>query len=350
MSIKKILVPLDGSENAEKIGGWVAGIAQPLGAEVALVTVVDPNKIELPDATAESGHTVPHEEGPFDEPEFDRGRVYTGGSGMGGASIGPAVGETRHAPAFGTQIIDRVMQQAEEYLDQEVDRMNIAGVKCTGKTLMGRPDEVIVQHAKDIKADMIAMATHRGSAIARGVLGSVTDRVLRSANIPVMAVHPESVTAFTGALGQPECIIVPLDGSERSASVFDMAVEIAKGSNAEIVFIRAVQYPYYGVSAVDAAYYQTDYGISYQRREAQDYLAPFVEKAMARGVKARAIVTTGAAASRVIEEAKALPRPLIIMSTRGATGLKRWVLGSVADKVVRSSGLPVLVVPPPEKE
>ena len=49
----KILVPLDGSENAEKIGGWVSGLARPFDAEVVLVTIVDPDKIELPRSTAE---------------------------------------------------------------------------------------------------------------------------------------------------------------------------------------------------------------------------------------------------------------------------------------------------------
>lgn len=352
MTIEKILVPLDGSENAEKIGGWVAGIAQPLGAEVALVTVVDPEKIELPSSTAEHGHPIPGREGQYDSPAYERQQTLASATGIvGGATMTPGSGdESGHAPAFGTQILDRVMQQAEAYLEREADRMNAAGVKSSFKALMGRPDEVIVDHAREIDADIVAMATHRGSAITRGLLGSITDRVLRSSHIPVMAVHPESVTAFTGAMGQPEEVVVPLDGSERAAGVADLAVEIAKACNSEVVFFRAVQYPYYGVSAVDAAYYHTDYGISYQRREADEYMAPFIEKATAKGVKARALVTTGSAASRIIDEAKTMSRPLIVMSTRGATGLKRWALGSVADKVVRSSGLPVLIVPPPEEK
>jgi nucleotide-binding universal stress UspA family protein len=254
--------------------------------------------------------------------------------------------EPEHPPAFGTQVLDRIMQQASEYLEMEADRLNASGVKSTTKALMGDPAEVIVEHALEIKADLVAMATHRGSAIARGVLGSVTDRVLRTASVPVMAVHPESLPAFTGAKGQPEVVVVPLDGSERSASVVDTALELAKACGSEVVFFRAVQYPYYGVTAVDAGYYGTDYGISYQRREAEEYLEPFVDRAIAQGLSARSVVSTGSPVHRLLDEVGALPRPLIVMSTRGASGLKRWVLGSVADKVVRSSGLPVLVIPP----
>ena len=71
MTISKILVPLDGSENAEKIGGWVSGLAQPLDAEVALVTIVDPDKIELPRSTAEHGHPIPGRPGQYDKPGIE---------------------------------------------------------------------------------------------------------------------------------------------------------------------------------------------------------------------------------------------------------------------------------------
>jgi nucleotide-binding universal stress UspA family protein len=241
------------------------------------------------------------------------------------------------------------LRQAEEYLDLEVERLNASGVKCSRTVLRGEVAESIVQHAEEINANLIAMATHRGSAIARGVLGSITDRVLRSSHIPVMTVHPETLVAFSGSAGQPEAIVVPLDGSERAASVVGLAQEIAKACGAEVVFFRAVQYPYYGVTAMEAVFYQTDYGISYQRREAREYLEEFVEAATRDGLKSRSLVAVGAPAARLLEEVKALPRPLIVMSTRGASGIKRWALGSVTDKVVRSSGLPVLVVPPKDK-
>lgn len=351
MTINKILVPLDGSENAEKIGGWVAGLAQPLGAEVVLVTVVDPDRIELPESTAEHGHPIPGRPGPYDRPGFETTGALGGASGMvGGATTTPGHGgAVTHAPGFGTQVLDRAMEEASAYIEREADRMNAAGVKVTGKAVMGNPAEEIVKHAAEIDADLIAMATHRGSAVARGVLGSVTDRVLRSAHRPVMAIHPESLSAFSGNLGQPETILVPLDGSERAASVVDLALDIAKSVGAEVEFFRVVQYPYYGVTAVDASFYDPSLAVSHQQGEAREYLAAFKKRADDMGVKARTEVVTGAPAGMLLEQAKKLSRPLIVMSTRGQSGFKRWVMGSVADKVVRSSGLPVLVVPPAEK-
>ncbi len=352
MSINKILVPLDGSENAEKIGGWVAGLARPLDAEVALLTIVDPDKIELPRSTAEHGHPIPGRSGPHDRPGIETTGALAGTTGMiGGATTTPGHGGgVEHAPAFGTQILDSVMEQAKQYVEREADRMNAAGVKSSFEAVMGDPAEEIVGYANKTGADMIAMATHRGSGLARGILGSVTDRVLHTAQIPVMAVHPESLSAFGGSQGQPETIVVPLDGSDRSASVVDMALDIAKAVGSQVVFFRVVQYPYYGVTAVDASYFDTGYAVSQQRVDADLYLRQFKDKAEAMGIDAKSVVVTGSPASRLLEEVGSLSRPLIVMSTRGESGIKRWVLGSVADKVIRSSGLPVMVVPPPKDE
>ncbi len=348
MSINKILVPLDGSENAEKIGGWVAGIARPLKAEVVLVTIVNPDKIELPRSTAEHGHPIPGRAGQYDRPGIETSGALGGATGIvGGATVTPGHGGgVEHAPGFGTQILDSIMEQASAYAERESDRMNAAGVKSSSKAIMGDPAEEIVNYAHQIDADLIAMSTHRGSGIARGMLGSVTDRVLRSADMPVMAVHPASLTAFSGSQGQPETIVVPLDGSDRSAGVVDLALEVASAVGSEVVFFRVVQFPYYGVTAIDASYFDTGYAVSQQRVEADEYLKQFKDKADEMGVSARNLVVTGSPVSRLLEEVKSLPRPLIIMSARGESGIKRWVLGSVTDKVIRSSGLPVMVIPP----
>ncbi len=348
MAIKKILVPLDGSEHAEKIGGWLTGIARPLKAEVALVTVVDPDKIELPESTAEHGHPIPGRPGPHDRPGVETTGALAGASGIvGGATTTPGHGGgVEHSPAFGTQILDRVLQQAASYIERESDMLVAAGVASSHKALMGDPAEEIVRHAEEIGADLVAMATHRGSALARGVLGSVTDRVLHSTGIPVMAVHPEQIGAFSGDKAQPESVLVPLDGSKRSTGAIDIAMELAKAAGAEIVFMRVVRYPYYGMAGADAFVHSSEYGFSFQRREAEEALQEFVKKAGSAGLAARAVVGTGSPAGAILSQAESMSRPLIVMSTRGESGIKRWMLGSVTDKVVRSAGLPVVVVPP----
>lgn len=351
MAITKILVPLDGSMNSAKIGGWAVGLARSLAAEVTLVTVVDIDKIKLPNSTAEHGHPIPGQPSRYDHPGGGTTRPYAGATGMvGGATMTPGNGgAVRRSPSFGTQIIDQAMSEASTYLEYHVERMNSANVKTTSKVLTGGAAEAIVRYATEIGADMVAMATRRGSAISRGVLGSVTDKVMQTAGIPVMAIHPEALNAFDGTKGQPETIVVPLDGSERSASIVELALETAKSAGAEILFTRATNVRRFGMGPTDASYLNTTAGSSVHRHESEEYLMSFVEKAEIRGVRSRYVVLTGDPAASLIEEVRSLSNPLIMMSTRGNSGIKRWAFGSVADEVLRSSGLPIIIVQPVPK-
>jgi nucleotide-binding universal stress UspA family protein len=332
---KKILVPLDGSEYAEKIGGFVAGLARPLGAEIVLLAVVDPAEIRLPEAMAAPGHPVPGH-APYDKPGYEH--PAPGISSRGGK---PEV-----SPGFGTQVVDRAVEFARNYLAREVERLDASGVPATSHVAVGQPADEIVRYAREAHVDMIAMATHRESALARGVLGSITDRVLHSSSVPVLAVHPKSASAFAGNAGAPNVIIVPLDGSPLSEAAVPVALDIAEACASDVVFIMAVRFPYYGVSGPGIEYYAGDYGIAEQRREALEYLSRFVQMAESKGLKARAHAAIGNAAFRIIEEAESLQGAMIVMTTHGSGGFKRWVIGSVTDKVVRSAGMPVLVLPP----
>ena len=72
-----------------------------------------------------------------------------------------------------------------------------------------------------------------------------------------------------------------------------------------MVFFRAVNYPYYGITAADAGYY-ADYGLPRQKQHALEYLSQFVKRAEAEGVKARALAAIGSPAQRIMDEAKRL--------------------------------------------
>ena len=78
----------------------------------------------------------------------------------------------------------------------------------------------------------------------------------------------------------------------------------------------------------------------------EEYLSRFVKIAEDQGLKARSHVVIGPPAIRIIEESQDLEGALVVMSSHGQSGLERWIVGSVADKVIRSSRRPVLVIPP----
>ena len=290
MKLNRILVSLDGSEHAEKVLASAAGLALKLNAEVVLLSV--------------SGL----------EPSADDA-------------------EGDHA------------QAASEYLDRHVKALADLGVTAKAVVDSGLPAETIMAVAEREEVAFIAMATHRESVIERGILGSVTDRVVRSSSIPVLAVNPEQSGIPTGRdTWTPNAIIVPLDGSALAAQCVPPAIEIAKSCGAELIFIRAVHLPSFAVSGPGAEFYGNDYGVAKQRESARQYLEQFVDMAKEAGVSAHGHAALGNAAARIIEESRNEPDSIIVISSHGRGGIRRMMLGSVADKIVRSSHHPVLVI------
>lgn len=337
---KKILAPTDGSEVSERIAAWTASMARPLGAEVVLLTVIDPRKVTSPGR-------VPV------EAVGEEVRVRAGGGpGQQAAARRSPVdltevhaGPAELAPAVGTQVIERVVVLAERYLDAAAKQLSQTGIKVSAKVDVGPPAERIVKNAAELGADMISMATQRESAIARGILGSVTDRVIRSAPVPVLAVHPKGGPSYGVDGPIPRTVFVPLDGSSLSASAVPVGIQLAKALGAEVEFI-SVLWRYFGAEWPDQGWEGPGFKSPEYRHRVLDYVDQFVDQAKKEGVIARARTAYGSPAQRIIEETEAVEGGMLVMTPRGASGFERWALGSVTDKVIRSSGHPVLVIPP----
>lgn len=321
--LKKILIPLDGSEHSLKIVGWATGLAHVLGAQIILFSVVDPEEIDL---------------------------LWAGERNLesqdGSSANGSAVKTIYRNPA---EIIGEAKERVKDDLTAAAAEIRAAGVDAIIQVESGSPAEEIVSAAHGLGIDLIAMATRRESALARGILGSVTDRVLHSTSIPVLSLYPGELDGFDGSNGPPKHVIVPLDGSALSENAVSPALEIAIAAGADIVFTETVRIPLYGVSAAGIEYgggdYAGDFSVDAQKKEILNYLQGFVERAEASGLVAHANVRTGNASQQIGEVAAESEGSIIVMASRGAGGLRRWVLGSVADKVIRSARTPVIVVP-----
>ncbi len=317
---KKILVPLDGSEHSRKIVGWATGLARALSAEIILQSVIDPEEIEILEATTRNLHV---------------------------AADGGVATRSARTPS---DVIDDAIAQAEVDLQSEADRIESAGVTARISVGAGSPAEVIVSEAHAREVDIIAMATRRESALARGVLGSVTDRVLHSTSTPLLTLYPGEVHDFDDTSGGPSRVVVPLDGSSLSETAVQPAVEIAKAAGAEIVFTEVLRLPFFGVGVAGMEYgagdYAGDFGIDAQKQEISEYLDGFVQDARTNGLNASSSIRTGSPSQQIVDEASVSENCIVVMGSHGAGGLKRWVVGSVADKVIRSARRPVLVIPP----
>jgi nucleotide-binding universal stress UspA family protein len=204
----------------------------------------------------------------------------------------------------------------------------------------------LVKHVREIGADLVVMTTHGRGGLRRAWLGSVTDELIRTIEIPLMVVRPqENEVLHPFHVRQ---ILVPLDGSLLAEVAVEPALAVAKLWNAEISLLQVV-HP--AVVPTDVALPQAggyDDELTANRRDsAQEYLQHVISCVRTPGarVSGTAVVGIPAVARTVLDLAKPEHIDLIAMATHGRGGLGRLVLGSTTDKVVRAAEVPVLVVP-----
>ena len=143
-------------------------------------------------------------------------------------------------------------------------------------------------------------------------------------------------------------ILAPLDGSDFSECSLDHVKAIATGCQVpEVVLLRVVE-PIHSsdVAAYVEAGIDTTLLMKDVQQSAETYIARVAESLSKAGLPAKGVVVTGWAADSIMKYAEENGVDLIIMSTHGRSGISRWVMGSITDKVVRSSRIPVLSVSP----
>ncbi len=140
-------------------------------------------------------------------------------------------------------------------------------------------------------------------------------------------------------------ILVPLDGSGVSEAILEYVVNIANGCRApQVILLRVRELLDKDVKQILDPHIAKDLEEAYQK-EAEKYLEKIAGKLAKQGVKAVTEVLAGNPAEKIIEYARSKAIDLIVMSTHGRSGVSRLVFGSVADKVIRQSEVPVLIKP-----
>jgi nucleotide-binding universal stress UspA family protein len=233
--------------------------------------------------------------------------------------------------------------QGEDYL-KDLARSALAGLSVNLSVEIGKPAEVIVDIGAGQREALIAMATHGRSGIRRWLLGSVAEKVLHATVNPLLVVRPEE-KAPSGPV-RLKTVLVPLDGSHLAEKVLPHARAIATALKSELVLTRvfaapiAAQVVSEGVRAPD--FNQVKEAL---RNEARSYLEEKAEALRAGdGADVSHILMEGDSAAEIIDLARKTPNDLLAMCTHGRTGVSRWVIGSVTERVVRHSGDPVLVI------
>jgi nucleotide-binding universal stress UspA family protein len=297
----KVLIPLDGSKTAEKVLPYARYLAGQLKIPVELLAVIDIAEMAA------------------------------------------------HMAAEKARFLDTMVEDAtrssETYLRNVTATFPGANVKNT--VVKDRAEDAIIEKGEADKNALITMATHGRSGLNRFLLGSVAEKVLRGSTNPLLLVRATEAAKAEGEAGF-KAIIVPLDGSELAESVLPMVADVAKKLGLEVTLFRTFHIPY-NAYAGDEGFYAVNYDelITAVRDEANEYLEKKAAEVKKLGVeKVSCLTKEGMAGDEIISLANKTPGGLIAMCSHGRSGVKRWVLGSVTETVVRHSRDPVLISRP----
>jgi nucleotide-binding universal stress UspA family protein len=236
---------------------------------------------------------------------------------------------------FDPALDDACRQEEVTYLQGVVGRL-AATVPLTTAVVNGLPADAILQRAGERHADLIVMTTHGRGPMSRAFLGSVADEVLRRAEIPVLLIRPrqEAVDLKSDAL--PRRVLIPLDGSPLSEQVLSPALDLVRLAGARCTLLHVVEPGWlFGAGREQAR----------RAEEARSYLDALAAPLRAEGMAIEThVADDGPTVATILEVAEA--HDLVALATHGRGGLRRLLLGSVADKLVRAATTPILTCCP----
>jgi nucleotide-binding universal stress UspA family protein len=289
MAYRRVLVPLDGSELAERAIPYAKTIAKTKGSELILFTV----------------------------------------------SIASV------------EQLDRPMKA---YLELNAKELQSQGIKASVAIAYGNVADEIVSFADKNNIDLIIISTHGYSGIKRWVLGSVAGKVLYGTCVQVLLTKSKSPKVSQVELKK---LLLPLDGSPFAEAPIPFIEELTKGTKAEIVLTTVCEpplVPSYGDRPINPAWKKhRDKLWAETQKQASEYLNKVKTKLEKHGMKVKSQVIPGdlgRVADSIMQAAQKEKVDLIAMTTHGRSGVSRWVYGGVANRIVEESLQPVLLIRP----
>jgi nucleotide-binding universal stress UspA family protein len=241
-------------------------------------------------------------------------------------------------------LMERLEIDANEYLEAMSHLLPEAGLSFRHIVRRGLAADAILDLIEETDIQLVVMASHGYTGIKRWMHGSVAERVLQSASVPVLMVRAKEGVSD----GLPEAspcrrILVPLDGSKLAEQVLPAVTPIARSLGCEVTLFQVPIIYAYG-SLIGEWYLPLQGSFDTADRDAQAYLERLASHLREQGVEASTATWTGAVAESIVDFAEINDIDLIAMCTHGRSGIARWALGSVADRVLRAGDKPILLV------
>lgn len=234
-----------------------------------------------------------------------------------------------------------VFDAARKRMDECCSEARALGLSVQPHMAENLPSKEVVDLAERLGIDLIVIGTKGRSGLKQVVLGSVAERVVRLAPCPVMTVNEDS-SARRSPSGRIDRILVPVDFSDHSQRAFEEAIALARWFDAELHLLHCYQLDPIGVSPYGIVIPETfEHDV---RMAALQRLSEWRDKATAQGLRVREHITVHFPSEEIVSVAERLGIDLIVMGTRGLTGFKHVLLGSVAERTIRHAPCPVLTV------
>lgn len=250
--------------------------------------------------------------------------------------------------SFKKKIEGEAKAAADNYIKKLAAKPGFKSIS-SGKVLVGKPAETIIDYATRNKADLIVMATHGRSGISQWFYGSVANKVLHGSKIPLWLV--KAGTCDVEYENKPLKILVPLDGSKVAESVLPHVKELPlqlPGNKLEFILIRVCEIFAPPISYPPPMSMNWDEYLAYERAKCKQiclaYLASIRKRLTKHLPKTRTIVPEGNPAEEIIKYVERHSIDLIVMSTHGKTGINKLAFGSIAEKVLKGAQSPVLLI------
>jgi nucleotide-binding universal stress UspA family protein len=235
-----------------------------------------------------------------------------------------------------TRVVDALVQEGEDVVEGAEGTLTTLGVDYDSDVVQGNPAPTIVEYAERYDHDLIVMPTHGREGVSRYLVGSVTEKVVRLSPVPVLTARMQSDEHLAFPY---ENILIPTDGSAGATHAGQHGVSLAAALGATVHALSVVDETSLGLDVRST--------ISGREREqvATDAVGDLVTEAETRGVSDTVRhVEHGTPIEVILDTIESNDIHAVVMGTTGRRGTDRILLGSVAEKTVRSAPVPVITV------
>jgi nucleotide-binding universal stress UspA family protein len=281
---KTYLVPLDGSALSETALPWARRLAELDGAQLLLLG------------------TVPLPFTGFATPELVKSA------------------DDQDDSEFG--------KRAREYLERKVGEFPNGMARYEQR--VGEPADIILKLSEAEDVEAVVMASHGRGGLGRWLLGSVATKLLRGSQAPVFVVNARTAVEPTPTVKR---ILVPLDGSELSETAIPKALDLAEKFDASVVLYRSIV-------PGGLEYSSRERAITVPKNTVNRYLAEIAGRY--ENERIETLATVDQPHHGIVKQSETCD--LIVMGSHGRSGVRRWMLGSVSERIVQEAHRPVMLV------